>query len=450
MGACGRPLHYKGSTFHRVIPGFMAQAGDFQHFNGTGGESIYGPTFADESFALKHREAGTLSMANAGPGTNGSQFYITLVPTPWLDGKHVAFGSVVSGMDVVKRIEGVGSKSGRVSKRVEVVSSGAQDDEAQRAAELASVDEKGAAKARAEAEAQAARETRLPWVEDADAASARRLKQLLHPAAAAAPPARTPAVAADADADADAEASAPPRRSEGGEGGVPSCTALAQGDALQHMDARQRKLFELRLKLNESRKANQSAVVAEKRRRDAPDEQKAVSRKRAAEGSAAASADALRAHGIADPSKAYLLQSLEEAEGRYQRQQAKPQSFGWDSFNQEAMFRSYDKRAQALPVDAQRYAQAQALDPHFYRDGDSLATGTTPDVAPEAVDRMVAELKERETARANYSRRRKAYDGGEGINERNEHFTRKLERHYGQYTAEIKGNLERGSALPEH
>jgi peptidylprolyl isomerase len=124
LGRSGKPLHFKGSKFHRIIQKFMCQGGDFTRGNGTGGESIYGEKFADENFTYKHTTEGLLSMANAGPNTNGSQFFITTVVTSWLDGKHVVFGKVVEGMHVVKQMEAAGSSDGATSTEVAIADCG--------------------------------------------------------------------------------------------------------------------------------------------------------------------------------------------------------------------------------------------------------------------------------------------------------------------------------------
>jgi len=128
MGKSGKPLHFKGSGFHRIIDNFMAQGGDFTMGNGRGGESIYGEKFEDENFRCLHDRPCLLSMANAGPGTNGSQFFLTFVPTPHLDGKHVVFGEVIRGKKTVFEMEGVGSGSGEPQVEVLIVDCGVVDE----------------------------------------------------------------------------------------------------------------------------------------------------------------------------------------------------------------------------------------------------------------------------------------------------------------------------------
>ncbi|XP_021564591.1 peptidyl-prolyl cis-trans isomerase A-like [Carlito syrichta] len=124
LSAGEKGFGYKGSCFHRIIPGFMCQGGDFTHHNGTGSKSIYGEKFDDENFILKHTGSSILPMANAGPNTNGSQFFICTTKTEWLDGKHVVFDKVKEGVNVVQAMEGFGSKNGKTSKKIPIADCG--------------------------------------------------------------------------------------------------------------------------------------------------------------------------------------------------------------------------------------------------------------------------------------------------------------------------------------
>ncbi|KAI7872121.1 peptidyl-prolyl cis-trans isomerase cyp5 [Spinellus fusiger] len=124
IGKFGKPLHFKDSSFHRIIPGFMAQGGDFTLGDGRGGESIYGMKFPDENFTLKHTGKGILSMANAGPNTNGSQFFITFAETSWLNNNHTVFGQITEGNDVLTKLEELGTQSGRPLAKVVITDCG--------------------------------------------------------------------------------------------------------------------------------------------------------------------------------------------------------------------------------------------------------------------------------------------------------------------------------------
>lgn len=216
------------------------------------------------------------------------------------------------------------------------------------------------------------------------------------------------------------------------------------------MSARQKKLFDLRLKLNKARKANQTAIVAERKRSETPQETRGMSKQKWFEEKQRKVGKALEANGL-DIKQAYMLDTQEDAEAKYKKYEKKDAAFGWDIFNQKSLYNGYKKRTKNIATTVEEYNRAKAGDPEFYRDGASLQYGKAPDLPEENIDRMVNELKETAAKRKDFSRRRTYHEEKDidSINDRNEHFNRKIERAFGKYTLEIKTNLERGTALPD-
>lgn len=400
VGRGGIPLHFKHSKFHRIIPGFMCQGGDFTRGDGTGGESIYGEKFPDENFKRKHLGGGYLSMANAGPDTNGSQFFLTTVKTEWLDNKHVVFGRVIQGMDVVKQMESVGSKSGTTSQVVRIENCGV-------------VGMKTAAQEGAAAEA-AAEEEKTKLFEDEESES---------------------------DEDAGEEMSLEP----------PPGVVWTE---------KQKKLNQLRARMKAARRANHKAVKGEAKSRmekaagkkSEKDYKKKTARfgpgKDSAAGEGAAGEDAA-AQG---PSKMMLI-TAEEAESNEEKAKKKNKrkaAYGWEAFNQSSLEKAYKKRCEHVRATDEDVAKQKAsMGIKYYTSADSFEYGQAPDLPEENLDRMVGELEDKRQRAKNFSRRRAFNEEADVdyINKRNAHFNKKVERYFGEYTKEIKANLERGTAL---
>lgn len=414
-----KKLSYEGCSFFRSVKGSHLQSGDFQFNNGDGGESIYGGKFADEDFSRRHTQAGVLSMANNGRNSNGSQFFITLKRHPQLDNKHIAFGQVVDGMDIIRAISQVPvDKDEKPRVPVTIVGCGEVDRKTHSGTSLndmmsqqiADLHEKAApSKVNAAAEGRAVLAGKQGGAEVPEAAESSDKK-------AAADEAEQAAVATR------------PARNE-----------------------RERKLFELRLKMNQGRQSNNKEVVEEQKRDADPN----YSRRKAEQNHKRTIEQASERGGDADPvekpgavpkGKEYLNETVETVEMKAaKKKKGNPDAFGWDVFNSDSLYRAHDKRLKHIEFHEKEYVEQQKAleeDTSLFRGHGHVPSEAGKERLAEAMEKMAQHKRD-------FSRRR-AVNADEDItyvNERNRHFNKKMERAFGAYTQETRQNLERGTAL---
>mmetsp|Transcript_60957 Transcript_60957/g.145261 ORF Transcript_60957/g.145261 Transcript_60957/m.145261 type:complete len:470 (-) Transcript_60957:116-1525(-) len=417
-----KKLCYTGCSFFRSVTGFYVQSGDFQFDNGDGGESIYGGTFNDEDFSRRHTQAGVLSMANKGRNSNSSQFFITLKRSPQLDNKHIAFGQVVQGMDVVRAIAAVPvDRDDRPRAAVKIVGSGEVD-----------------RKNRNQADPHEQMASGIAALLDGGAAAVEKISEAQKAKAILA--GKTSGIPDDAVEKRIASAADEQDAQDGG------------AAMMVPKNERERKLMELRMKMSQCRTSNNKEVIEEKKRFTDPDygkkkaqkeekESKGNSERSAGEAASSSSKPAALPEG-----KEYMNDTAERAEAREaKKKRGNPDAFGWDVFNQDSLYRAHDKRLKGMKFDGEAYSQQEAAESQE----EPLFGGFGYQASDAQKDRLAQAMDSMAKKKSDYSRRRTHVDNQDisYVNDRNRHFNKKMDRFFGAYTAEIKQNLERGTAL---
>lgn len=411
-------LSFAGTRFFKVQPGFMCQSGDFVNNNGSGGESIFGGSFRDENFDRRHTCAGMLSMANNGRHTNTSQFFITLKAAPQLNNKHVIFGQVVAGMDVIRAIEKVPvDHLDRPRVPITIVSCG----------ELG----KSILSSTGEDLTQRLSKKDEPDVRFRD-----------RPLEGRASTAGEKLLAGTAEAQVQMDA---PVRHPAADAGMVQVPTTFKNE-------REKKLFELRLKMNQGRRANDQAVLDEKRRYEDPtfEKKRMNSEMKSKDAEKAKEEDEDERLRHAPKGKEYLLQTAESSDMQVSKKAKKGETFGWDVFNGASLYRSHDKNIGMFKHQTDEYQEqlAELGDSTFYSGVGDLA-GHVHKPTDAAKERL-GELMAKKAAKADkWSRRRMWNDDKDVdyINDRNRVFNEKIHRAFGKNTETIKANLERGTAL---
>eukprot|EP00917_Polyrhabdina_sp_WS-2016_P000702 GHVP01001532.1.p1 GENE.GHVP01001532.1~~GHVP01001532.1.p1 ORF type:complete len:457 (+),score=76.15 GHVP01001532.1:2965-4335(+) len=404
----GMPLTYEGCRFFRIIPGQIIQCGDFETNSGKGGESVYGGTFRDENFMGRHGHAGVLSMANRGRNTNGSQFFVTLGKCTQFDGKHVAFGQVVDGMEVIRAIEKVPVHKNDVP-RVQVIVTGC-----------------GEIKNGVEVEAPKVLETEDKKEQDIQE-----------------------------------------------EPNVPH-VELNREEFPDEVN----RLEQLRLKMNQSRVLNTKSVILESKMENDPKfreraiwKERQELRKEEAEEAGLCPSDE-ETEELLRPgekkkklkasekkksyigAKEYMHEPASSANYRYDKEAEKEQnrqhSFGWQVFSTESQYRAHEKKIDDLNVDRSEYEeQKESLGKDFYNTHNNMYVHGDYVPSDTQKERLVQHVEKQIKKRSQFQRRRPYYEemNVTHINERNRRFNMKLDRYFKNETAEIRANLERGTAL---